>query len=127
MAGQKDLGDDLTLLNNVIYTNRYKQVKAELAKEENKDITHLIGHSLSGSVVNEIGKERPDLTTTTYAAPLISLNEPAPTEKNQRYGHYADPISIFDLDAVRETNNSNDPLNTHSYGGYGKKKYHFVM
>jgi len=56
-------------------------------------IDRMVGHSMGGSVALEIAKQHPNITTTTYGAPVFS------TSGGDRYRDVFDPVSMFDFGA----------------------------
>jgi len=56
-------------------------------------IQRVVGHSMGGSVALELQKRYPDLTATTYNAPVVSFSG------GDRFRDQYDPISFFDRGA----------------------------
>ena len=54
-----------------------------------------VGHSMGGSVVLEAARHYPDLTTTTYGAPVFFGSK-----GGDRHRDTFDPVSIFDTGAI---------------------------
>jgi hypothetical protein len=114
VAGTSSLGDavnDLALPFGLTRgTQRYSD--ASRALNSNPKIRRVVGHSLGGAVSLELGKERPDLKTRTYGAPVVSMTE------GERYRSAGDPVSAFDWGAKTTAPTS---LNPHSYQDLANK------
>lgn len=54
----------------------------------------MVGHSMGGSVVLEIGADRPTIRTVTYGAPVFSFSS-----SDDRHRDFFDPFSVFDFGA----------------------------
>ena len=72
----------------------------------NPNVRRIVGHSLGGAVSLELGKQRPDLKTRTYGAPVVSMTG------GERYRSAGDPVSASDWGAKTTAPTS---LNPHSY------------
>jgi pimeloyl-ACP methyl ester carboxylesterase len=111
----RDMYDDLKIpLGGTKSTHRYQQLQQALAA--NPQVKHLVGHSLGGSVILEAAKLRPDLSTTTYGAPVFdimpkTLLEQAPS----RFANRWDPIAMLDSKAQVGNNGLSNP---HSFEGF---------
>jgi pimeloyl-ACP methyl ester carboxylesterase len=103
----RDMYDDLKIpLMATNQTHRYAQVKQALAAHP--EVTHLISHSLGGSVALEIAKERPELQTTTYGAPVMDVFARSSLQSvPNRYASYGDPVAMFDTNATPGVNLGN--------------------
>ena len=114
----QDVWDDLKIpFHKTGKSQRYKDVQKVL--DENPDITHMVGHSLGGSVAYEAQKNYPDrnLNVSTYGAPVISL--PGDPSGKNRYRHPGDLISILDRGANTQSNTSSSSwFNPHTYEGF---------
>jgi len=114
VAGTSSLGDavdDLALPFGLTRgTQRYSNASRVL--NSNPKIRRVVGHSLGGDVSLELGKERPDLKTRTYGAPVVSMTG------GERYRSAGDPVSAFDWGAKTTAPTS---LNPHSYQDLANK------
>ena len=76
VAGTSSVGDavdDIALPFGLTKgTQRY--IDTERVLKANPKIRRIVGHSLGGAVSLELGKERPDLKTRTYGAPVVSMS-----------------------------------------------------
>ena len=100
-----DVADDLLIpFNMTSHGNRYAAAKARLTPK----ITHVVGHSLGGSVALELAK-RHNLTSEVYGTPVFSSES-----SSKRHRHTGDLISMFDSGA--ETTSS-PSWNPHDYHG----------
>ena len=121
----QDIYDDIYRvppLGDLTYSPRYVEAKSIL--DNNDEINHIVGHSLAGSIALELQKRlnNRDLKTTTYGAPVADLNLFNKTfNKNMRYRHPGDIISMFDNKAINITNDNFtlNPLTTHAYNEFG--------
>ncbi len=73
-------------------TKRY--IDAERVLQANPKIRRVVGHSLGGAVSLELGKQRPDLKTRTYGAPVVSVTP------GERYKSAGDPVAALDFGAT---------------------------
>ena len=97
------------------YHNIYKS--ADKTLRENPDILHIIGHSTGGRVINELGKQYPNLKTTSYNAPeYTSLPS---TDKNLRFTTQGDIVNIFDKGGTNIKVDNLNPLYQHSFKNVG--------
>ena len=106
---EKDWYDDVTKIpvwGDVRNSTRYQAV--EKALKENPQVNRVIGHSLGGSVALQLEKDYPTQITfsRTYGAPVLDAWKGG---NNERYRHYADPVSI--LDRSSHMSFKLDPLN----------------
>ena len=98
-------------------TKRYQQ--AYKALQNNPQVTELIGHSLGGTVVNEMGVSEPTkYKTRTYAAPVFRFDLPN-DENHQRYRTEGDPVAAMDRWANTVRVNSWNPIALHSFSNFG--------
>ena len=108
VAGTSSFGDavdDIALPFGLAKgTQRY--IDTERVLKANPKIRRIVGHSLGGAVSLELGKERPDLKTRTYGAPVVSMSG------GERYRSSGDPVSAFDWGAKTTAPTT---LNPHSY------------
>jgi pimeloyl-ACP methyl ester carboxylesterase len=108
----RDIWDDVKIpFGQTKNTYRYEQLQKALAAH--KEVRHMVGHSLGGATILEAAKTRPDLTTTTYGAPVFdiftgSLLEKAP----MRFANRWDPVAAFDSKAQTGFNGLGNP---HAY------------
>jgi pimeloyl-ACP methyl ester carboxylesterase len=75
-------------------TRRYAELRDLILQHQP---THLIGHSLGGSLALEAQREFPQLQVDTYGAPVLSL-----TPDPHRHANWGDPIALFDLGASHQ-------------------------
>jgi len=116
MAGTKttrDYWDDAKIPFGL---TRYSKIYmgADKVLQQDPSIKNRTGHSLVGSVAFELQKNYPerDFTTTTYAAPVVSM-----TSADNSYRKYGDSVSSLDWGAQSVLRV--DPFNApHSYTGY---------
>ena len=95
----KDWYDDVTKVpdwGDLRQSTRYQA--AEKALKENPQVTHVVGHSLGGSVALQLEKDYSNQikTSRTYGAPVLDAWKGG---NNERYRHYGDPVSILDRSA----------------------------
>ena len=135
IAGSKSLDDALTdaklfFGKNIADTDRYKKssdfVKKVTAGTSNPDV-ELFGHSLSGTIVNELQKQNPTYKSTAYNPYILSSSQLSSQTKNKRT--YTDPASLLVATQVENTKlGSFDPIASHSIlnfkrgGRIGRKK-----
>ena len=104
-------------LNLTKATKRYQQAYRELVK--NPQITTLVGHSLGGAVVNEMGVSEPEkYKTRSYAAPVFRWDLPN-DENHQRFRTIGDPVASMDRWAKTVQNQSWNPITLHSFSNFG--------
>jgi hypothetical protein len=71
----------------------------------------LVGHSLSGYMIQQYKKDNPNITSRVYGSPIVDFS----MKKSQdRFAHYLDPIASFDTSVQRR----GFKLNPHSIYGY---------
>jgi hypothetical protein len=111
----RDMYDDLKIpLGGVKSTNRYQQLQKALAAHP--EAKHLVGHSLGGSAILEAAKERSDLSTTTYGAPVFDIVPPTLLEQApMRFANRGDPIAMLDSKAQVGSNGLGNP---HSFENF---------
>jgi len=100
--------DAMIPLGMLSKTPRYQQMERLI------DVYHpttLVGHSLAGSEVLEYQHSHPDIHTRTYGAPVLSFSP-----SSERYGHWFDPVSMFDFGKISSFASG---LNPHSFEGFG--------
>ena len=98
-------------------TKRYQQ--AYRALQKNPQVTELIGHSLGGTVVNEMGVSEPEkYKTRSYSAPVFRWD--LPNDKNhQRFRTLGDPVAVMDRWAHAVKTDSWNPITLHSFSNFG--------
>lgn len=97
------------------YHNIYKSAEQQLRL--NPNVEHVIGHSAGARVANELGKQYPDLKTTSYNSPEYT-SKPS-TEQNLRFTTQGDIVNFFDKSGINVKVNSMNPLSQHSFRNYG--------
>jgi pimeloyl-ACP methyl ester carboxylesterase len=109
----RDMYDDLKIpLMATKQTHRYEQLQQAL--KAHPEVTHLVGHSLGGAAVLEAAKERPELQTTTYGAPVMDVFARSSLQSiPNRFANYGDPVAMFDTNATPALNG-----NPHSFDNY---------
>ena len=96
---KKDWYDDVTKVpgwGDLRQSTRYQA--AEKALKENPQVSHVVGHSLGGSVALQLEQDHPNQikTSRTYGAPVLDAWKGGNPE---RYRHYGDPVSVLDRSA----------------------------
>lgn len=99
------------------YHNIYKSAEQQLRL--NPNIEHVIGHSSGARVANELGKQYPDLKTTSYNSPDYT-SKPS-TDQHLRFTTQGDIVNMFDKSGVNVKVNSLSPLTQHSFRNYGEQ------
>ncbi len=111
IAGTKSVGDvvdDFRIpLGRVQGSVRFRDADKLMTPQ----ITHIVGHSLGGSVALELQKKYPRLQTRTFGAPVFSRQS-----SSQRFRHPWDPVSMLDRGATLVGNSSG--INPHSHHGF---------
>jgi hypothetical protein len=113
IAGTRTSGEwmlDVVLpFGGVKYQPRYRSAVSLLSPE----VTQVVGHSMGGTVAQQLVREHSSLTGTSYGAPptLFKLPGKRMSRRFTRKRDLLDPVSMFDLGAV--THNVWKP---HSYG-----------
>lgn len=137
IAGSKNMDDALTDAKlffgaNIADTDRFKQSKDFIKKVAGDDRANveLFGHSLSGTVVNELQKQNPEFETTAYNPYIVNSSQLADKTKNKRtYSDVASLIGSGHSSMENQTEGSGfDVIASHSinnfkHGGKIKKKY----
>ena len=98
-------------LNLTKATKRYQQAYRALVK--NPQVTNLVGHSLGGAVVNEMGVSEPDkYKTRSYSALVFRWD--LPNAKNHlRFRTLGDPVAMMDRWANTIKKDSWNPVTLH--------------
>ena len=116
VAGTKDFPHDAwddvskipfqTTYNLLGYINAEKALKHNDSLYPDHKLTSIVGHSLGGSVVLEMQKQKPDISfkTTTYGAPVMSTTTPD-NINNTRFRNNDDHTSMVDRGATMVDNN----------------------
>ena len=84
------------------------------AFSSNKQVTTLVGDSLGGAAVLEAARQRPELATTTYGAPVLDVFAKSSQPVANRFANYGDPIAMFDTNATPAVNLGNP----HSFNNF---------
>lgn len=120
IAGTKSFGDaldDLAIpLGMTNTTARHRDASRVLAA--NPQLTRVVGHSLGGAVALQLQKEKPELQTTTYGAPVASTDS-----SSERFREAGDPVAALDFGA---TTTGPSSWNPHSYTNMAKGRLHLV-
>ena len=114
-----DVFSDLFLIptHNLQFSDKYRDVMNEL--EKNPDVTRLVGHSLSSSVIQEINnRNNQKYITTTYNAPFISFGHRDKNPHALRFRNKNDVISMFDRNAIQVDKGTIDPLKAHKFDSF---------
>jgi hypothetical protein len=122
IAGSNSMGDALTdaklfFGTNIKDTDRYKTSATFLKKvmDENTDSKiELFGHSLSGTIANQLQKDNPNITSTAYNPYLLNSGQISDKTKNIRT--YTDPASLLVAGSIMNqfSGSSLNPLDAHS-------------
>ena len=101
--------------HNLQFSDKYRDVMNEL--EKNPDVTRLVGHSLSGSVIQEINnRNNQKYISTTYNAPFVAFgNRGGKNPNHLRFRNTNDVISILDRDAIQVESGTKDPFKAHKF------------
>ena len=111
-----DVLDDVSIpLGLTSKTARYRDASLVLSK--NPQVQRLVGHSLGGAVALELQKQKPDLQSVTYGAPVAS------TKPGERYRHWGDPVAALDSGAQTTAPTQ---VNPHSYAGLAARMHKFA-
>ena len=83
--------------------------------EKNPDVTRLVGHSLSSSVIQEINnRNNQKYITTTYNAPFVAFGDRGGKNPHHlRFRNQNDIISILDRDAIQIESGTTNPVKAH--------------
>ena len=114
-----DVFSDIFLIptHNLQFSDKYRDVMNEL--EKNPDITRLVGHSLSSSVIQEINnRNNQKYITTTYNAPFISFGHRDKNPHALRFRNKNDVISMLDRNAIQVDKGTIDPLKAHKFDNF---------
>ena len=109
-----DVWDDITKVpfNLTRHADRYKSAKKVL--DENPQVEQLIGHSLSGSIIQDLNKDNGKrYITRSYNAPIVSFQQSGETGGNYRIRDKKDIISVFDKGAITVDRDKPNPLHAH--------------
>lgn len=105
-------------LNLTKATKRYQQAYRALTK--NPQVTTLVGHSLGGAVVNEMGVSEPEkYKTRSYSAPVFRSDLPN-DENHQRFRTLGDAVAVMDRWAIAVKKDSWNPIALHSFSNFGE-------
>ena len=111
-AKVNDVFSDVFLIptHNLQFSDKYRDVMNELKKSP--DITRLVGHSLSGSVIQEINnRNNQKYITTTYNAPFVAFGDRGGKNPHHlRFRNQNDVISILDRDAIQIESGTTNPV-----------------
>ena len=84
--------------------------------EKNADVTRLVGHSLSGSIIQEINSRlnNQKYSTTTYNSSFVAFeNRGGKNPNHLRFRNTNDVISILDRDAIQVESGTLGPFKVH--------------
>lgn len=122
IAGSNNMNDALTdaklfLGTNIKDTSRYKDTETFLNKvmSDNQNAkVEIFGHSLSGTIVNQLKKDNPTFEATAYNPYLLSSSQIGQGTKNIRTA--TDPASLLVAPYITNqlTGSSFNPLESHS-------------
>ena len=119
-AKVNDVFSDIFLIptHNLQFSDKYRDVMNELDK--NPDITRLVGHSLSGSVIQEINnRNNQKYITTTYNAPFVAFGDRGGKNPHHlRFRNQNDVISILDRDAIQIESGTTNPVKAHKFDNF---------
>ena len=103
---------------NARKTEKYKDVMKELKKSP--EVNRLVGHSLSGAIINTINQDTLNkYATTTYNTPTIKpkrKGEQNPHHKDLRNPH--DVVSALDGYAVTSDFDETNPIRAHGFDNF---------
>ena len=115
-----DVFSDLFLIptHNFKFSDKYRDVMNEL--EKNPDVTRLVGHSLSSSVIQEINnRNNQKYITTTYNAPFVAFGDRGGKNPHHlRFRNQNDIISILDRDAIQIESGTTNPVKAHKIDNF---------
>ena len=85
--------------------------------EKNPDVTRLVGHSWSGSIIQEIKiRSNQKYTTTTFDAPFVAFgNRGGKNPNHLSFRDTNDVISILDRDAIQIESGTSDPFKARKF------------
>ena len=96
------------------FQRNYQDVIREL--EKHSDVTRLVGHSLAGSVLQEINnRNNQKYITTTYSAPFISFGNRQKNPHALRFRNQGDVISSLDRNAIQVDRGTINPVEAHKF------------
>jgi hypothetical protein len=126
IAGSNSMNDALTdaqlfFGKNIQDTDRYKNSANFLKKVMNENANanvELFGHSLSGTIVNELQKNNSNISSTAYNPYLLNSNQISNKTKNVRT--YTDPASLLVAGNIENQlfGSSLNPLDSHSLNNF---------
>ena len=111
-----DVFSDILLAptHNVQFSEKYQDVNKEL--EKHPDVTRLVGHSLAGSVLQEIrNRNNQKYVTTTYSAPFISFENRQKNPHALRFRNQGHVISSLDRNALQVERGTINPVEAHKF------------
>ena len=115
-----DVFSDLFLIptHNLQFSDKYRDVMNEL--EKNPDVTRLVGHSLSSSVIQEINnRNNQKYITSTYNAPFVAFDDRGRKNPHHlRFRNQNDIISILDRDAIQIESRTTNPVKAHKIDNF---------
>ena len=115
-----DVFSDLFLVptHNLQFSDKYRDVMNEL--ETNPDVTRLVGHSLSSSVIQEINnRNNQKYITTTYNAPFVAFGDRGGKNPHHlRFRNQNDILSILDRDAIQIESGTTNPVKAHKIDNF---------
>lgn len=118
----KDWWDDVSKVpfcSDLRKSDRFGQLNNALQKHP--ETKQLLGHSLGGSVILEKQQYYPNLSTTTYNAPVLQLSS---MPQGQRYRSNFDTVSMFDKGPKSIGDGSLfNHKQSHSHSGNSKDTY----
>ena len=119
-AKVNDVFSDIFLIptHNLQFSDKYRDVMNEL--EKNPDVTRLVGHSLSGSVIQEINnRNNQKYITATYNAPFVAFGDRGGKNPHHiRFRNQNDVISILDRDAIQIESGTTNPVKAHKFDNF---------
>ncbi len=129
IAGSNNMNDALTDAKlffgaNIADTDRYKQSRdfiKNVAGEDRANV-ELFGHSLSGTIVNELQKQNPQFESTAYNPYIVSSSQLSNKTKNKRtYSDVASLIGSGHSSMENQTEGSGfDVIASHSINNFKK-------
>jgi hypothetical protein len=122
IAGSKNMNDALTdaklfFGQNIQDTDRYKKsadfLKQVMNNNSNANV-ELFGHSLSGTIANQLQKDNPNISSTAYNPYLLNTNQISNKTRNIRT--YTDPASLLVAGNIENQleGSSLNPIDSHS-------------
>ena len=110
-----DVFSDIFLIptHNTQFSEKYQDVMKELDK--NPNVSRLVGHSLAGSVIQDINnKHNQKYITSVYGSPFVSMGKENKNPRALRFRNRNDPISMFDRNAIQVDRNTINPYTAHN-------------